>query len=462
MAIGTANSYLKLRVATFSLLLVHILLRGFIHQSTPFLDLYLYNAIALLAAAIAYFAPTFNDHLARLSLSAAIFLWAIGSTETTWNSFYETALWSKISDFCYIFFYPLVLFGLIRALTAHRKFRAMELLDVVIITLGFSSLIGTLFLKNAMMHFEGSSATVFLSIVYPIGDVILLAIALIIVFIQPRALRSTLFLLGIAVFTATDLYFLYKSATTGYAFAQLSDDGWLIGIALIAEALWHHGGDAQLSEKIVGAATTFAMILSGAILTLSALKRASIPSAALIPAIATVALAVLRLTVALQEARSASTNLELSRIDELTGLANRRRFMSEIALLASDAGTILLLDLNGFKAVNDSLGHDAGDKLLRQISLRFSRVIPHGALLARLGGDEFGVVIPGSERQGLEVAMALSSTLTYPLIIEGHEVHVGVSIGRVVNDGSDELLRRADSAMYEAKRSGGGMVLWKP
>ena len=462
MAIGTANSYLKLRVATFSLLLVHILLRGFIHQSTPFLDLYLYNAIALLAAAIAYFAPTFNDHLARLSLSAAIFLWAIGSTETTWNSFYETALWSKISDFCYIFFYPLVLFGLIRALTAHRKFRAMELLDVVIITLGFSSLIGTLFLKNAMMHFEGSSATVFLSIVYPIGDVILLAIALIIVFVQPRALRSTLFLLGIAVFTATDLYFLYKSASSGYAFAQLSDDGWLIGIALIAEALWHHGGDAQLSEKIVGAATTFAMIFSGAILTLSALKRASIPSAALIPAIATVALAVLRLTVALQEARSASTNLELSRIDELTGLANRRRFMSEIALLASDAGTILLLDLNGFKAVNDSLGHDAGDKLLRQISLRFSRVIPHGALLARLGGDEFGVVIPGSERQGLEVAMALSSTLTYPLIIEGHEVQVGVSIGRVVNDGSDELLRRADSAMYEAKRSGGGMVLWKP
>ena len=462
MAIGTANSYLKLRVATFSLLLVHILLRGFIHQSTPFLDLYLYNAIALLAAAIAYFAPTFNDHLARLSLSAAIFLWAIGSTETTWNSFYETALWSKISDFCYIFFYPLVLFGLIRALTAHRKFRAMELLDVVIITLGFSSLIGTLFLKNAMKHFEGSSATVFLSIVYPIGDVILLAIALIIVFVQPRALRSTLFLLGIAVFTATDLYFLYKSASSGYAFAQLSDDGWLIGIALIAEALWHHGGDAQLSEKIVGAATTFAMIFSGAILTLSALKRASIPSAALIPAIATVALAVLRLTVALQEARSASTNLELSRIDELTGLANRRRFMSEIALLASDAGTILLLDLNGFKAVNDSLGHDAGDKLLRQISMRFSRVIPHGALLARLGGDEFGVVIPGSERQGLEVAMALSSTLTYPLIIEGHEVQVGVSIGRVVNDGSDELLRRADSAMYEAKRSGGGMVLWKP
>jgi diguanylate cyclase (GGDEF)-like protein len=462
MTIGTATSYLKLRLATIALLVVHVVLRSVINQPTPLVDLYLYNSIAFLAAAITYFAPTFNDQFARIALSSAILLWAIGSTETTWNSFYTTGLWSNISDICYICFYPLVLFGLIRALTAHRTIKAMELLDVVIITLGFSSLIGALFLKSAMSRFAGSSTTVFLSIIYPIGDVVLLAIALIIVFVQPKALRSSLFLLGVAIFTATDLYFLYKSATTGYAFAQLSDDGWLLGIILVAEALWHHGGDTHLSERITGAATTFAMIFSGAILTLSALKRTSIPSAALIPAIATVALAVVRLTVALQDARSASTNLELARIDELTGLANRRRFMSEIEGLANDSGSILLLDLDGFKGVNDSLGHQAGDKLLRQISLRFMRVIPHGALLARLGGDEFGVVVPGSPRAGLEVAMALSSTLTYPFIIEGSEVQVGASIGRVINDGSDELLSRADSAMYEAKRAGGGTVLWQP
>ena len=108
------------------------------------------------------------------------------------------------------------------------------------------------------------------------------------------------------------------------------------------------------------------------------------------------------------------------------------------------------------------MGHDAGDTLLRQISLRFSRVIPQGSTLARLGGDEFGVIIPGPARSGLEVAMAISSTLTYPLIVEGNEIQVGVSIGRVINDGGDELLKRADSAMYEAKRAGGGTVLWKP
>ena len=89
-------------------------------------------------------------------------------------------------------------------------------------------------------------------------------------------------------------------------------------------------------------------------------------------------------------------------------------------------------------------------------------MVPHGALLARLGGDEFGVVIPGSAHLGHEVAMALTSTTSYPFVIAGEEISVGVSIGRVVNDGKADVLQRADSAMYEAKRSGGGTVLWQP
>jgi len=443
------------------LLLVHLILRTISPIPTVLSDLYIFNTVAFLTAVIAFFAPNFNDHLARISLGWALLLWAIGSTITTWNDFYTPAFWPNASDICYALFYPLILFGLIRALTAQRKLRAMELLDVVIITFGFSSLIASLFLKSAMQRFTGSSTTVFLSIVYPVGDVVLLSMALIIVLVQRRALRSLLFLLGISVFTAADLLFLYKSATTGYSFAALTDDGWLLGLILIAEALWHHGGNVKVSDKIISASTTIALVFSGGILTLSALNHESLPSAALIPAIVTVALAVIRMAVALRDARSASTNLELSQIDELTGLANRRRFVSEIDVLATEAGTILLLDLNGFKAVNDTLGHGAGDELLRQISLRFTRVVPNDSLLARLGGDEFGVVIPGGIRHGLEIAMALSSTVSYPFIVEGHEVTVGVSIGRVINDGSDELLRRADSAMYEAKRSGTGMVLWE-
>ena len=462
MAIGTARTYFKLRAVVFALLLVHVALRIVFPNPNIFADLYIYNAVALLSAAVAFFAPTFNDQLARLTLSAALTFWSLGSIATAWNDFYSPTIWPNLSDLCYILFYPLILFGLMRALTAHRRFHALELLDVVIIIFGFSTLIAALFLKSAMVHFIGSSTSVFLSIVYPIGDVVLLAMAIIIVIVQRRALRSLLFLTAIATFTATDIYFLYKSATTGYTFAQLTDDGWLLGLILIAEALWHHGGEAEISERIISTSITIAMIFSGAVLTISALKRGYLPDVALVPAIATVALAVVRMAVALKDARSASTNLELSRIDELTGLANRRRFMAEIELLGENSGTLLLLDLDGFKSINDTLGHGAGDDLLRQISLRFSRVVPHGSLLARLGGDEFGVVIPGGARHGSEVSMALSSTVSYPFVVEGHEVTVGVSIGRVINDGSNELMRRADTAMYEAKRAGGGSVLWQP
>ena len=190
MAIGTARAYAKLRASVFALLIVHVILRLIFPTPSVFADLYIYNAIALLSTAVAFFAPTFNDHLARLALSSALFLWAIGSIATGWNDFYTPTIWPNLSDLCYILFYPFILFGLIRALTAHRKFHSLELLDVVIIIFGFSTLIAALFLKSAMAHFIGSSTSVFLSIVYPIGDVVLLSMALIIVIVQRRAIAA--------------------------------------------------------------------------------------------------------------------------------------------------------------------------------------------------------------------------------------------------------------------------------
>ena len=462
MAIGTSKTYLRLRIAPFALLAIHLSIRTFSSRTTPFADLYIYNAVGALAAIAAFYAPAFNDRLARVALSAALFIWTLGSITTTWNDFYGAVFWPNLSDLCYIAFYPLILFSLIRALTAHRAFRFAELLEVVIITCGLSTLIAYLFLKSAMTHFTGDSTTVFLSIVYPIGDVVLLAIALFIVLVQRRALRSFLFLVGIAIFTATDLYFLFKSAANKYNFGELSDDGWLLGLTVMAEALWHHGGEEELSDRVISALTTVAMVCSGLILAISALKQTFLPTIVLIPAITTIALAVARMAIALQQARSAASNLELSRSDELTGLANRRRFIHELSNLGADAATLLLLDLDGFKAVNDTLGHDAGDDLLRQISLRFSRVTPTGSTLARLGGDEFGVLALGNPRLGLEIGLALASAVSYPFIVAGHEIKVGVSIGRVVNDGGADLMARADGAMYQAKRSGGGMVLWQP
>jgi diguanylate cyclase (GGDEF)-like protein len=466
MTIGTGRTYLRLRLSAIGILVLHLGIRLIFPTPNPIMDILVFNAVAFIAATVAFAAPLFNDRLATLSLGWALALWGAGSTVSTWSSFYPEHhllfLTNNFPDLAYATFYPLVLFALIRALTSKRGLSALELLDVIIITFGMSSLLASLLLKTAMKYFVGGRATVFLSIIYPVGDMVLLGIALVIVILQARAMRSLLFLLGIGIFTGTDLFFIWKSATTGYSFAALTDDGWLIGLVIMAEALWHPGSETELSDRITSIAATIALVGGGSILTMAALNRNYLPAFALLPAIITIALAFIRMSIALTSAREAQSERVLARHDELTGLANRRSFIAELEELVPNEGTVLLMDLDGFKSVNDKLGHLGGDELLRQIAIRFSRVIPHDALLARLGGDEFGVVIHGPPRIGLEVAHALQSTLGYPFLVEGLEIGMGVSIGRVINDGNPDLLRRADFAMYQSKRAGGGITLWEP
>ena len=177
----------------------------------------------------------------------------------------------------------------------------------------------------------------------------------------------------------------------------------------------------------------------------------------LIPAIGTLALAFIRMSIALNQARSIGHERILARTDELTMLPNRRRLIAEIQNFATRQGSLLLLDLDGFKPVNDTYGHEAGDRVLQQVAQRFTRALPTGSLLARLGGDEFGVLVDGSPTAVMEIALALRGTLSYPFLIDGHEISIGVSIGIADNDGADDLLLRADNAMYAAKRQALGV-----
>ncbi|MSY57893.1 MAG: diguanylate cyclase, partial [Actinobacteria bacterium] len=187
-----------------------------------------------------------------------------------------------------------------------------------------------------------------------------------------------------------------------------------------------------------------------------------LPAFVLTPGFITIALAFIRMSFALQEANSAGTERALARTDELTGLSNRRNFLT--FLNNTKTGFIFLLDLDGFKLVNDSLGHDAGDQLLRQVATRFSRVLPPNALIARLGGDEFGIIANIAEQEAVELSHAIQSTLSYPFLISGKEVRIGVSIGIAGftdQSNASELLQRADEMMYEAKRGKDGMKIWK-
>jgi diguanylate cyclase (GGDEF)-like protein/PAS domain S-box-containing protein len=153
--------------------------------------------------------------------------------------------------------------------------------------------------------------------------------------------------------------------------------------------------------------------------------------------------------------------------DGLTGLANRALFRDRLdqALARSQRSravlAVLLVDLDGFKQVNDSLGHDAGDQLLQQVARRFAEATRPSDTLARLGGDEFAVIVEGAaEAQAVSVAERLLRGLSTPVQIAEREIALGASVGIVVHPGgvgrSDELIRHADVAMYAAKEGGRG------
>ncbi len=154
--------------------------------------------------------------------------------------------------------------------------------------------------------------------------------------------------------------------------------------------------------------------------------------------------------------------------DGLTGLANRRHFLSAVDATLADrrlkAAAIFVIDLDGFKEVNDGLGHAAGDELLRQVSARMTESMRNSDLVARLGGDEFAVLLPATDRRGADVAARkLLGAFRRPFHVEGKTVRVGASLGvSLAPEHAREtasLVERADLAMYRAKRAGGGVEI---
>ncbi len=153
--------------------------------------------------------------------------------------------------------------------------------------------------------------------------------------------------------------------------------------------------------------------------------------------------------------------------DGLTGLANRALFRDRLdqALARSERSreliAVLIVDLDGFKQVNDSLGHDAGDQLLQEVSRRFAETTRPSDTVARLGGDEFALLLEGAnEPRAVAIANRLLECLSEPVTIAGRELMLLASIGIVVHKGGpgkgEDMVRHADVAMYAAKEAGRG------
>ena len=151
--------------------------------------------------------------------------------------------------------------------------------------------------------------------------------------------------------------------------------------------------------------------------------------------------------------------------DTLTGLPNRRAFLDKLEQLITDSEkgkadfAVFFIDLDGFKKVNDSLGHDAGDELLKRVSVLLTGCVRGNDIVARLAGDEFMILLPKANKEDCSIiADRIIESLSIPIYILGKEIQVTPSIGISLypQNGEDAttLMKKADEAMYQAKNNG--------
>ena len=455
-------------------------------------------------------------------LAVGVGSWAAG--QLVWT-YYEVVAGTEVpfpslADVGFLGFPVAAGIGLVSWLNARgtRAAGGRDLLDGAIVALSLLTLSWVTSLGSAVADSTGELLGTALSIAYPIGDVVLGSMVIIAVARGRRDERSVLVVLalGLGALALADSAYVYLVSIGSYASADLVSGGWVFGFLLIGAAAFTRRVDAArpappaTETGVAGGAPSLGadllpyLALLAAVLALT-YDVANTPSVLPVDRLLGLGLVLLvlgRQSLALVENRRLFTELARTRDllehqalhDHLTGLPNRALFTDRLDRILCRPGAglgLLFCDLDDFKQVNDTWGHDAGDQLLAQVGERLLGCVRTGDTVARLGGDEFALLLEAPD-QAEDIAARVIEQMAVPFVVNGQELVVSMSVGvtqhrvaypparphgkRVTEgpltngaaadpafDDRDSvahwLLRTADQAMYDAKTSGKARVV---
>jgi diguanylate cyclase (GGDEF)-like protein len=457
---------------------------------------------------LAWWIPT--GSFVPLLLACTILSYVIGQVIWTLNEnvLHVAVLFPSWADAGYLASYPFALLAILLLPRQRRSptSRVRIVFDAVIAMIGVVTFSWYFVLGPTIMHGIGSMSGRLVGAMYPLSTLALIfCLILLTVRNNERAMRpvTQLLFLAFAVIAITDTIYNYQQLYNHYTTGDILDLGWPLGyllLGLAARAFYtlpqpepQAVAQAKENERTAEQNTPWQILIPYAwVPTLGVLlffiwrrgDHSTLVIGVVVGAAVLLGLMLVRQVVAVHELHAlyvnndalATANMQLeiqATHDVLTGLPNRsflqKRLEQEaqIARQSNVPAALLLLDLDRFKEVNDTLGHTVGDLLLQKIGHRLQSHLRPTDLIARLGGDEFAIVLPATDAdRAIYAARTIIGALDTPILVDGHVFVIGGSIGIALTPehGFDvtTLLRCADVAMYVAKRSQSGHAEYSP
>lgn len=413
---------------------------------------------------------------AWIAMAIGLAGWAIG--DILW-AYYELVLdevpFPSIADAAYLvmpvgFCVALLLFPAERS----GQFRGRMLLDGVIVA-GSLFLVSWVTILSSLYQADADTMlSLVISLAYPISDVVILTMAAIALMRAAPEQRLVLTLLtaGIACIALSDSAFAYLSAKNGYGTGNAIDIGWVAGLLLImvAAAASREGAHHQYGAvALPGWASIWfpyaPLLLTGIVAATEPPETFNAPMVKIVGGLLVLTVLARQFLAVSEDRRLMEAVAEQALRDPLTGLANRAMFSDRLnhAMQRRERDdtsvSLIALDLNDFKLVNDALGHAAGDELLSRVGERILGCVRNSDTVARLGGDEFVVLVEGDADCSHLIADRVATSFDKPFLIEGRELFIRPSVGLAIAGvdapalSAEELLKQADLAMYSAKKS---------